>query len=94
MLAAPVAGLTGTSTYLVRLGDKRDPDISGLKARDIFSLRGRLVGEQYRDFQETAFDPRNDSFKGTFGLWLRSWDREAERAAEKAAADAADAGDA
>jgi hypothetical protein len=83
-LAAPSAGLTGKSAYLVRLGDKRDPDLSGLKARDIFSLRNNLVQTQYRDYRKDVFDPKSDYFKSTFGVWMRSWDREAERAAREA----------
>jgi hypothetical protein len=84
MLAAPATGITGTSTCLVRLADKRDPELSGLKAQDIYQLRRNLVNEQFRDFQKEAFDPESESFKTTFALWLLSWDRDAERAAEEA----------
>ncbi|MDF1836503.1 MAG: hypothetical protein P1V35_01425, partial [Planctomycetota bacterium] len=85
MLSPPGPGLSGTATYLVRLADKRDPELSGLKAQDVYQLRSNLVREKAGAYSKETFDPESESFKKTFGLWLDSWDREAERAAEKAA---------
>ncbi len=90
MLAEPASGPTGEASYLVRLADKRDPDLSGLKAKDIFQLRQRLVGQQFFDYQKEAFDPESESFKSTFGLWMLHWDREAEAAAEEEGGDASE----
>ncbi len=84
-LAAPSMGRTGKTCYMVRLADKRDPELSGIKAWDVFQLRQRLVREQFTEYQKQAFDPQSESFKSTFGLWMLKWDRDAERAAEEAA---------
>lgn len=88
MVASPGPSMAGTSTYLVRLADKRDPDLSGLKAQDIYQLRSSLVRMKASTYSRETFDPMNETFKETFGLWLRSWDREAEREADKAAKEA------
>ncbi|MCA9003270.1 MAG: hypothetical protein KDB61_15210, partial [Planctomycetes bacterium] len=93
-IAPPAMAFTGTTAYLVRLADRRDPDLEGLKARDIFALRSTQMGQTLRDYRAEVFDPKSDYFQSTFKVWMRNWDRDAEQDAEGEGTPATEGGDA
>ena len=73
-VAPPAQSFTKEATYLVRLADQRDPDPSGIQARDLLTLRQTIRGETAQAFREEAFNPKSEAFRSKFKVWLKYWD--------------------
>ena len=81
-LAPPSQSFDRKTTYLVRLADQRDPDPSGMKARDLLTLRESLRIEQFTDFRTTALDPKSEAFQSKFDVWLKYWEEDEQASSE------------
>ncbi|HRV82127.1 MAG TPA: hypothetical protein P5218_11855, partial [Planctomycetota bacterium] len=62
-LAAPTKSFFDDTYYLIRLADKRAPELSELKAKDLFTMRSQVSQENMAKFEEEAFQPTSETFK-------------------------------